>query len=91
MNPKQVKVSDHLMGVDAYGPNLVNLEPNFSPNSLEERKSVLNTEKSFIKFFEYADFCGYSEMNVSEKGNIVFTLYHNSNDTPWKSFDLTAL
>lgn len=91
MNPKQTEVSDHLMGVRAYGADLVNLEPDFSPSNLEERKTVLNSEKPFVKFFEYADFCGYSEMNVSEEGKIILTLYHNTNDTPWKSFDLTTL
>lgn len=91
MNPEQKEVKDHLVGIDTYNEDLVNLEPDFHPKSLEERKTIINTEKPFIKFFEYADFCGYSEMKVSDKGNILFTLYQNSNATPWKSFDLSAL
>ncbi|HEX7903930.1 MAG TPA: metallophosphoesterase [Chitinophagaceae bacterium] len=84
-------VKDHLQGVNEYGANLLNLEPNFSPTSLEERKANLENEKPFLHYFEYADFMGYSSVSVDKKGKVEMAIYRNAETKPWKKFCVTDL
>lgn len=85
------KIKDHIAGVENYQPDLVNLEPNFNPASLQERRSNLEQEKPYIKHFEYADFCGYSTVEVSSKGNVLVSFYANIDQQPWKIIDVSAI
>jgi hypothetical protein len=84
-------IKSHLKGVNAYNANLVKLEPGFSPDSLEERKSILENERQFIKHYEYADFCGYAAVKVSEKNEVDISIYANVDNTPWTTVRLTDL
>ena len=84
-------IKDHLKGLDAYNVDLVNLEPNFSPASLQERKDNLQNEKPFIKHFEYADFCGYATINVSAKNEVMLSVYPNTDKEAWRTVSLTQL
>lgn len=81
-------IKDHLEGLDAYGPSLLNLEPEFSPTSLEERKANLTNEKPFIRHFEYADFMGYSTVSVSPRQKVQVSVYRNMDTRPWKVVDV---
>jgi hypothetical protein len=84
-------VKDHLMGLDAYNANLVNLEPDFSPSSLSLRKEILEKEKPFIRYYEYADFCGYSSIAVDKHNGVEITFFANADRTPWSRTNLTRL
>lgn len=84
-------IKDHLEGLDAYGANLLNLEPKFSPSSIEGRKANLENEKPFIRHFEYADFMGYSTVAVSHKNKVQISIYRNMDDKPWKVVDVDKL
>lgn len=84
-------IKDHLDGLKYYGENLVNLEPNFSPKSLQERKDNLNNEKPYLTYFEYADFMGYSTVSVSSKGKVEMSIYANFDKTPWKVINVSNL
>jgi len=84
-------IKDHLEGLDAYGTSLLDLEPKFSPSSLTERKDNLEKEKPFVKYFEYADFCGYSTVTVSPKNKVSISMYANVDAKPWKEFNITDL
>lgn len=46
-------------GVADYGPDLVNLEPSFAPDTLELRRHILENEKPFVESFEYAKTSGF--------------------------------
>ncbi|HEX7847932.1 MAG TPA: metallophosphoesterase [Chitinophagaceae bacterium] len=85
------KVKNHLQGIDAYGASLLDLEPKFSPSSLEERKNNLENEKPFITYFEYADFMGYSTVSVSSKNKVEMSIYRNWDTQPWKKFSVSDL
>jgi 3',5'-cyclic AMP phosphodiesterase CpdA len=85
------KIKDLLHGPETYGAGLLDLEPKFSPSSFEERKTNLENEKPFIRYFEYADFMGYSTVSVSNKGKVQMSIYHNWDSTPWKTFSVTDL
>jgi len=84
-------VKDQLEGVSAYGTSLLSLEPRFAPASLSERKSNLENEKPFIRYFEYADFMGYSTVTVSPDKNVQISIYRNMDDKPWKVIDVNKL
>jgi UDP-2,3-diacylglucosamine pyrophosphatase LpxH len=84
-------VKNYLKGLDAYNQDLVNLEPGFSAASLQERKDNLTKEKPFIKYFEYADFCGYSTVSVSKKNEVMISIYANVDAKPWNTYNLTQL
>lgn len=84
-------IKDHLKGIEAYNADLVKLEPRFSPDSIEERKRILEYERQFIKHYEYADFCGYAAVKVSEKNDVDISIYANVDSKPWTTVRLTDL
>jgi hypothetical protein len=84
-------VKNHLQGLDAYNSSLVNLEPDFSPSSLEVRKEILEREKPFIRYYEYADFCGYASITVDKHNQVEITFFANADQAPWKRTNLTQL
>ena len=57
---KDGRAKDELAGLDAYGPELVRLEPNHAPETVELRRELLAAEKPFIEHFEYADSWGHA-------------------------------
>ncbi|MEG9435427.1 metallophosphoesterase [Edaphobacter sp. HDX4] len=84
-------IKNHLVGLDAYRESLVELEPNFSPASLELRKEILRQEKPHIRHYEYADFCGYSSVHVDGRNNVTMEIYANVDKTPWAAVKITDL
>ncbi|WP_263417767.1 metallophosphoesterase family protein [Terriglobus albidus] len=84
-------VKSHLKGLDAYSERLVELEPDFTPSTLELRKQILKEEKPFIRHYEYADFCGYSSVHVGRENNVSMTIYANASKTPWSQVNITEL
>lgn len=84
-------IKNHLYGLDAYNADLVKLEPEFTPSSLELRRKILETEKPFIRFYEYADFCGYSSIAVNTRNHVEITYFVNADRNPWKKFNLSRL
>jgi hypothetical protein len=84
-------IRHHLKGVDAYGADLVNLEPNFSPPSLQARIEILEKEKSYIRYYEYADFCGYASITVDRRREVTLSIFANADRQPWAIANLTQL
>ncbi len=83
-DPRELRV-----GRDAYGPDLVDLEPNFQPSTLEARRAALSAEAPFIEAYEYANFSGWAKIVVD--GPSVSAQVHAGLDPkPWKTVDLTA-
>lgn len=84
-------VKNHLKGLDAYGTDLVNLEPNFSPSSLQARIEILEKEKPYIRYYEFADFCGYASVNVDKHREVNLSIFANADKQPWTTANLTQL
>jgi hypothetical protein len=84
-------VKNHLKGLDAYGTDLVKLEPNFSPSTLQARVEILEKEKSYIRYYEYADFCGYASVNVDKRREVNLSIFANADKQPWTRANLTQL
>lgn len=83
-------MQNHLSGLKDYDESLVRLEPNFSPSTLQLRKDILTKEKPFIRYYEYADFCGYAIVRITSK-KVGLSMFVHASKTPWKTFDLTNL
>jgi hypothetical protein len=84
-------VKDHLKALDAYNADLVNLEPDFAPSSLALRREILEKEKPYIRYYEYADFCGYASISVNRHNDVEITFFANADETPWNRTNLTQL
>ncbi|GAI89032.1 unnamed protein product, partial [marine sediment metagenome] len=66
---------------------LVELEPEFQPDTKEQRQKMLEDEKPYITYFEYANFPGYAIVNVSDSG-INADIYTGDSGKVWKSVPL---
>lgn len=77
-------------GLAAYGPDMVTLEPDFSPKTLDNRKELLKAEAPFIRHFEYADAPGYGVVSV-EGDTVLLDLYAGLGKRKWRSVDLSGL
>lgn len=85
MQPKDVR-----SGLDQYTPDLVTLEPHFSPDTLDERRALLTAEKPFIRHYDYADVAGYALLSV-QGPQVQAALYNGLGKRRWKTIDLTGL
>jgi hypothetical protein len=77
-------------GVSAYGPDLVELEPRFSPDTVPARREALQAEAPAIRYFTYADAPGYAVIDV-RGGQVKATVALGLGHRIWKTFDLSAL
>jgi len=80
-------VRDHLEGVGNYGGGLVELEPEFQPQTQAQRRKMLEEEKPYIASFEFANFPGYAIVNVSGAG-VTADIFVADSDKAWKSVSL---
>lgn len=83
----EISVKDHLKGLNNYSPALVDLEPEFSPDTKQQRQKILEDEKPYISYFEFANFPGYAVINVSGNG-IDIDIYKGDSGTIWKNVPL---
>lgn len=82
-----IAVKDHLEGLENYSARLVELEPEFQPDTKQERQKILEDEKPYITRFEYADFPGYAIVNVSDEG-VEAEIFTGDSGKAWKSISL---
>jgi len=86
----EISVKDHLKGLGNYNGALVDLEPEFQPDTKEQRQKMLEDEKPYITYFEYADFPGYAVINVSDAG-INIDIYTGDSGTLWQNIPLAPV
>lgn len=74
--------------VAEYGPDLVNLEPQHSPETRERRRQVLESERRFIERFEYAETWGHALITV-RGDHVEASVCRGLDRSAWKRIDLT--
>jgi hypothetical protein len=78
---------DELQGLEDYRADLVDMEPQHSPDTVDLRRSVLAAEKPFIEHFEYADAWGHAILHL--RGDRCSAEVMRGFDAgPWKTLDL---
>jgi hypothetical protein len=87
ISASDVQAANALEGVENYRGSLVDLEPEFQPDTRQDRIKSLDDEKPFITRFEYADFPGYAIINVSDSG-VEAEIYKDYSSTLWKKVSL---
>ena len=85
-----ISVRDRFEGVGNYDAALLDLEPEFQPDTKQERQKMLEDEKPYIDHFEFADFPGYAVINISDAG-INADIYTGDSGEVWKSVPLSSV
>ena len=74
-----------------YGPDLTDLEPAFSVDTLASRRQVLANEKPFIEKFEYALHSGFATLSINDD-DIRATIYDGADSgRVWRAVGLSEL
>ena len=63
-NENEKSPKEPLSGIEKYTPALVELEPKFSPDTVDLRRQILTAEAPSITSYEYSDIPGYAMMKV---------------------------
>ncbi len=77
-----------LSGVKEYTPDQVDVEPDFSPKTLNERRAVYEAEAPWVTQFEYADLPGYAVVTV-QGPQVTASLYSGASRQLWRKLDFT--
>jgi hypothetical protein len=83
-------IKDPLEGVERYGSSLVELEPEFQPETLEQRKAIIENEKPHMTYFDYAGFPGYAVVHVSD-ADVTLEVHQGDSDRVWKTVSLNTV
>lgn len=89
LDSPNISIRDYLIGVENYGAALLELEPEFQPETKRQRQKILDEEKSYITHFEFANFPGYAVINVSANG-ISADIYKGDSGKVWKNVHLLS-
>lgn len=85
----EVKAKDVLSGDSYYTREQVSLEPRHSPETVDERRAVYDTEKAWVSAFEYGDLPGYTVVKVNGP-EITAEIYSGVTQQLWKTVRLTS-
>jgi len=80
-------VRNQLEGVENYGAGLLDLEPEFQPQTRTLRRRMLEDEKPYIASFEFASFPGYAVIEVCD-ADVTADIFVADSDKAWKSVSL---
>jgi len=83
-------IRNHIRGIEHYNASLTDLEPSFSPETLKERKMILEAEKPFISYYEFADTFGFVRL-VFSNDDVVAEVYVGTDTREWRSINLSEL
>ena len=81
---------DERRGLEAYGPDLVTLEPKHSPETEAARRRLLEAERPFIERFEYADTWGHALLRIN-RDSIQAEVCRGLAKESWRSWNLSEL
>ena len=79
-----------LSGVKDYNGQQVSVEPNFSPETEEQRRAVYQAEAPFVKQFQYADLPGHAVVQVNGS-EVKAAIYSGVGRQVWRTLALSEL
>jgi hypothetical protein len=77
-------------GLSAYNGDLVNVEPRFSPETVELRRARFEAERPAITSFDFADMPGWAIVTV-DGPRVHIDAFSGVGRKPWRRVDLTGL
>jgi hypothetical protein len=83
----KVTAKDMLLDVAEYTPDQVRVEPRFSPETEPARRAVYETERAFVRAFEYADVPGYAVVTV-DGPRVSAAVFPGTSRQPWRTVNL---
>lgn len=83
------KPKDERQGLEAYKPELVELEPKHAPDTVDKRRALLEAERPFIERYEYADTWGHARLRVTREG-VRAEVCRGLGSEAWRTLDLSG-
>ena len=78
--------------ITEYGPSLAVNVPDWQPETLEARKTILAEEAKYVTFYKQTDLPGYALIKLNEKkGTVHLEYYAAFGQKPYDKADLTKL
>jgi 3',5'-cyclic AMP phosphodiesterase CpdA len=78
--------------ITEYGPSLAENVPDWQPETLEARKTVLTEEAKYVSYFKQTDLPGYAIIKTDgKKGTVMLEYYAAFGKEPFDKVDLTGL
>lgn len=90
INEPEPKPQHLLSGVKDYNSDQVNVEPNFSPATEQQRRAVYPMEAPFVKQFQYADLPGYAVVQVNGP-QVTASIYSGIGRQVWRTLALSEI
>lgn len=87
--PGVARASNELSGVAAYNGDQIKVEPNFSPDTEQERRSIYQAEAPFVTDFQYADLPGHAVITI-EGANVTAKMYSGTSRELWRTVKLAG-
>ena len=85
-----VSAKDVLRGIGEYTGDQIRVEPAHSPDTAAERRAVYDSERPFVRSFDYADLPGYAVLTV-RGATVEARIYSGVSREVWRTVDLPAL
>lgn len=77
---------------ESYGPGLVDLEPQFAPETQQQRRNSLTEEAKYVNKFYLADMPGYAIISASDnEDKLIMNVFCGYNKKPIFTENLTTL
>jgi hypothetical protein len=89
INSADTKPQTVLHGLDAYTPEQITVEPNFSPETAEKRRAIYTAERPHVRAFEYADLPGHTVVKV-QGDRVTAEIYTGITRQLFRTVNLTA-
>ena len=78
--------------ITKYGPSLAENIPDWQPETLNARKSLLSEEAKYVTYYKQTDLPGYAVIKIDEKKESILLEYYAAfGEKPYDIIDLTTL
>ncbi|MCD6049665.1 MAG: metallophosphoesterase [Verrucomicrobia bacterium] len=86
----ETKPKDILSGLKEYTGDQIRVEPKHAPETEKARRAVYDTEREFVKSFEYADLPGHTVITINGS-QVTAKIHAGITRDVWRTVDLTEL
>ena len=78
--------------ITSYGASLVDLAPDWQPETREARKAILEEEAQYVTYYQQSDLPGYGKINIDpEKNKVILEYFPAFGEKPFDTVDLSGI